>query len=313
MREEYGPVQPGRGLDAEPVPPLLLEQAERRPRRRPRIPAPAPPGGGAARRHRPRTPPDLPARRAAVREHAVAGLEAELRQWAAMSRAGGPLEKHRSQLDAVGALFGAAVADVRVRLADGRAREVPGRVLDLHHVWDFYRTRFLLRQVRAYRRFLDVADELAWETYGPVVRLAGCPAHGAAARRLQPGGLAAGPPQGRRLPRSAAPGRHPHARGPGGRGRAAVPGDRRALVLRLPSARPADRGARGRPPRRRRLRPRRGDRRAGRGRRSGSGPARALGALGGRGVRRRVRRRAVRPRLRRRTRRPARQRRRRRG
>ncbi|KUN02862.1 hypothetical protein AQI95_25360 [Streptomyces yokosukanensis] len=27
VREEYGPVQPGRGLDAEPVPPLLLEQA----------------------------------------------------------------------------------------------------------------------------------------------------------------------------------------------------------------------------------------------------------------------------------------------
>jgi hypothetical protein len=90
-----------------------------------------------------------------------------------VSRAGGPLEKHRSQLDAVGALLGAAVADVRVRLTDGRAHEVPGRVLDLHHVWDFYRTRFLLRQVRAYRRFLDVADELAWETYGPVVRLAG--------------------------------------------------------------------------------------------------------------------------------------------
>jgi hypothetical protein len=27
VREEYGPVQPGRGLDAEPVPPLLLERA----------------------------------------------------------------------------------------------------------------------------------------------------------------------------------------------------------------------------------------------------------------------------------------------
>ncbi|MFB8180411.1 hypothetical protein ACFC8N_31100 [Streptomyces sp. NPDC055966] len=90
-----------------------------------------------------------------------------------MSRAGGPLEKHRSQLDAVGVLLGAAVADVRVRLTDGRACEVPGRVLDLHHVWDFYRTRFMLRHVRAYRRFLDVADELAWETYGPVVRLPG--------------------------------------------------------------------------------------------------------------------------------------------
>ncbi|KOV61824.1 hypothetical protein [Streptomyces sp. MMG1121] len=92
-----------------------------------------------------------------------------------MSRAGGPLEKHRSQLDAVGALLGAVLVDVRARLADGRGAEVPGRVLDLHHVWDFYRTRFLLRRVREYRRCLDVADELAWECYGPVLGLAGSP------------------------------------------------------------------------------------------------------------------------------------------
>ncbi|MEV5880089.1 hypothetical protein AB0L75_38960 [Streptomyces sp. NPDC052101] len=70
-------------------------------------------------------------------------------------------------------LLGVGVADVRARLTDGRAEEVPGRVLDLHHVWDFYRTRFLLRRVREYRRFLDVADELAWECYGPVLGLAG--------------------------------------------------------------------------------------------------------------------------------------------
>jgi hypothetical protein len=83
------------------------------------------------------------------------------------------LEKHHSQLDAVLALLGVGVADVRTRLADGRGADVPGRVLDLHHVWDFYRTRFLLRRVRDYRRFLDVADELAWECYGPVLGLAG--------------------------------------------------------------------------------------------------------------------------------------------
>ncbi|MER6025709.1 hypothetical protein [Streptomyces sp. NPDC001851] len=65
------------------------------------------------------------------------------------------------------------MADVRARLADGRAGEVPGRVLDLHHVWDYYRTRFLLRRVRDYRRVLDVADEVAWECYGPVLGLAG--------------------------------------------------------------------------------------------------------------------------------------------
>ncbi|MEU8032270.1 hypothetical protein AB0C13_27150, partial [Streptomyces sp. NPDC049099] len=71
------------------------------------------------------------------------------------------------------ALLGVGVADIRARLADGRADDVPGRVLDLHHVWDYYRTRFLLRRVRDYRRVLDVADELAWECYGPVLGLAG--------------------------------------------------------------------------------------------------------------------------------------------
>lgn len=77
------------------------------------------------------------------------------------------------------ALLGVGLADVRARLADGRGAEVPGRVLDLHHVWDFYRTRFLLRRVRDYRRFLEVADELAWECYGPVLQLTG-------ARRKEP-------------------------------------------------------------------------------------------------------------------------------
>ncbi|WP_031170433.1 hypothetical protein [Streptomyces durhamensis] len=71
------------------------------------------------------------------------------------------------------ALLGVGLADVRARLGDGRAGDVPGRVLDLHHVWDFYRTRFLLRRVRDYRRLLGVADELAWECYGPVLGLAG--------------------------------------------------------------------------------------------------------------------------------------------
>ncbi|MGW3206425.1 hypothetical protein [Streptomyces sp. NPDC001135] len=71
------------------------------------------------------------------------------------------------------ALLGVGVADVRARLADGRGDEVPGRVLDLHHVWDYYRTRLLLRRVRDYRRVLDVADEVAWECYGPVLGLTG--------------------------------------------------------------------------------------------------------------------------------------------
>lgn len=103
----------------------------------------------------------------------VDGLVDELRQWEAVSRGGGPLEKHRTQIDAVLALLDAGVADARERLADGRGREVPARILDLHHVWDFFRGRFLLRRVRGYRRTLDVADELAWECYRPILDLPG--------------------------------------------------------------------------------------------------------------------------------------------
>ncbi|GAA3504978.1 hypothetical protein GCM10019016_120910 [Streptomyces prasinosporus] len=101
------------------------------------------------------------------------GLEEELRRWEEVSRAGGPLEKHRSQVDAVLALLGVGVADARARLADGRGDDVPGRVLDLYHVWDFYRSRLMLRRVRSYRRYLDVADELAWECYRRVPDLPG--------------------------------------------------------------------------------------------------------------------------------------------
>jgi hypothetical protein len=103
----------------------------------------------------------------------VDGLVDELRQWEAVSRGGGPLEKHRTQIDATLALLDAGVADARERLADGRGHEVPARILDLHHVWDFFRGRFLLRRVRGYRRTLDIADELAWECYRPVLDLPG--------------------------------------------------------------------------------------------------------------------------------------------
>ncbi|MEB8343016.1 hypothetical protein [Streptomyces endophyticus] len=103
----------------------------------------------------------------------VDGLVGELRQWEAVSRVGGPLEKHRTQIDAVLVLLNAGVVDARERLADGRADSVPARILDLHHVWDFFRGRFLLRRVRGYRRTLEVADELAWECYRPVLDLPG--------------------------------------------------------------------------------------------------------------------------------------------
>ncbi|MGW7005214.1 hypothetical protein ACWGCW_21015 [Streptomyces sp. NPDC054933] len=115
------------------------------------------------------------ARLAAEQRHILDSLGAELGYWRSVSRSGCPLEKHRSQVDAVVTLLSPGLEDAELRLADGRGDQVPGQVLDLFHIWDFFRGRFMLRQVRDHRRWLDAADELAWECYRPVMAVAGGP------------------------------------------------------------------------------------------------------------------------------------------
>ncbi|GLW27373.1 hypothetical protein [Actinoplanes regularis] len=90
--------------------------------------------------------------------HAVRGLCDEWAYWRELATAEA-MEKHTSQIEAITSLLGAALAEVP-ELADPFER-----VLDLHHVWDFFRAKLLLRQVEPLRRILDVADELAWAVY----------------------------------------------------------------------------------------------------------------------------------------------------
>ncbi|MEU7577929.1 hypothetical protein AB0B50_10040 [Streptomyces sp. NPDC041068] len=42
---------------------------------------------------------------------------------------------------------------------------LPVLVLDLHHVWDYFRSKFALRRLAEYRDCLAVADEIAWACY----------------------------------------------------------------------------------------------------------------------------------------------------
>jgi hypothetical protein len=106
-------------------------------------------------------------RRAAELRHAAGSLRAEWAFWRAQADAA--LEKHSTQIESVERTLGAALERVGVGEPGDRAE----RVLDLHHVWDFFRVKFALRYIDPIRSFLDVADELAWAAYGPAMTAAG--------------------------------------------------------------------------------------------------------------------------------------------
>ncbi|MFI5658503.1 hypothetical protein [Streptomyces sp. NPDC051684] len=104
-------------------------------------------------------------------ESLLDGLEDELAAWRHLALdTKAPLEKHRSQLRAVEAMLGEGIAAARAELAAGSAAAgLHVLVLDLHHVWDYFRSKFALRRLDEYRGYLDAADELAWACYaGPL-------------------------------------------------------------------------------------------------------------------------------------------------
>ncbi|MEB8340609.1 hypothetical protein [Streptomyces endophyticus] len=104
-------------------------------------------------------------------ESLLDGLGDELTAWRRLTvgeRA--PLEKHHSQLRSVEGMLSEGIAAARAELAAGSgAAALPVLVLDLHHVWDYFRSKFALRRLDEYRGYLDAADELAWACYeGPL-------------------------------------------------------------------------------------------------------------------------------------------------
>lgn len=104
-------------------------------------------------------------------ESLLDGLEDELAAWRGLSLGTtAPLEKHRSQLRSVQAMLSEGIAAARTELAAGSgAAGLHVLVLDLHHVWDYFRSKFALRRLEEYRGYLDAADELAWACYaGPL-------------------------------------------------------------------------------------------------------------------------------------------------
>ncbi|GAA0973016.1 hypothetical protein GCM10009555_027190 [Acrocarpospora macrocephala] len=107
-------------------------------------------------------------RRAELRAK-LGGLEAELASWSELSRAGGPLEKHHTQVAAIVAAMAVPIAELRPRVDAADVLdtwpETERSLLRIHQVLEYFRSKLTLRFVAAFRDYLAMADEFAWECY----------------------------------------------------------------------------------------------------------------------------------------------------
>ncbi|GAA3828165.1 hypothetical protein GCM10022226_56170 [Sphaerisporangium flaviroseum] len=104
------------------------------------------------------------------------GLEAELASWTELSRAGGPLEKHHTQVAAIVAAMAVPIAELRPRLDDpGTWAQTERLLIRVHAVLEYFRSKLMLRFVPAFRDYLAMADQYAWECYLPARQRATVP------------------------------------------------------------------------------------------------------------------------------------------
>jgi hypothetical protein len=113
-------------------------------------------------------------RKAVELEAKLRTLETELGVWLAESGEGRSLQKHNSQIEAVAATLETPLRDAHDRLAAARhqsllseALDLEVMILELHRVWDFFRSKLALRYVEHFRQPLLVASELAWRCFEP--------------------------------------------------------------------------------------------------------------------------------------------------
>lgn len=105
--------------------------------------------------------------------HVLVDFRAELDEWDSTVVDNGPLHKHRSQVKGAVGVLRAALESVECMPAQDRSERAAEILLDLHHLWDFFRGKLLIRHLPRYKTLLDVTDELAWSLYNPARTAAG--------------------------------------------------------------------------------------------------------------------------------------------
>jgi hypothetical protein len=116
------------------------------------------------------------ARTAAELRAKLSGLTSELTSWReATVREDGPLRRHHTQVRTVAGTLEQASADLAKELGGEdqglwvleEARRMNRRIVDLHRLWGFFRSKLALRYVPWLERPLIAADDLAWACYEP--------------------------------------------------------------------------------------------------------------------------------------------------
>ena len=115
-------------------------------------------------------------RRAELRSK-LSSVAAEFEHWRAASAKGELLRKHHSQIErTTRALAGLAdriehdLGDAQGESVLGRSQQIERAVLDLHRLWDYFRSKLALRFVVWFQQPLYAVDELAWACYEPIQR-----------------------------------------------------------------------------------------------------------------------------------------------
>jgi hypothetical protein len=123
----------------------------------------------------------IAARKRAEIEQKLAGIRLEFAHWIAEAGAGKPLRKHQSQIqrltDQLGGMVDRVAKKVSAVPAEGDnllsgSRSMQLRILEVHRLWDYYRSKLSLRYVTSFADYLAAADDLAWECYEPARRAA---------------------------------------------------------------------------------------------------------------------------------------------
>jgi hypothetical protein len=119
--------------------------------------------------------PDVASRKRDELRRKLQGLPLELKYWMEESEAGRPHEKHYRQIrrlvpqmlqlhDPIAQEFENLTSDAGL-LTECRRLEM--RILAVHTVWDYFRSKFVMRAQEPFASFLKTADAFAWACYGP--------------------------------------------------------------------------------------------------------------------------------------------------
>ena len=114
-------------------------------------------------------------RRRAELHAKLASIELEFGRWRDASERGQPLRKHHRQIrrvtKALDAMRIRIAQDVEAAAGDdvlARARQLERSILELHRLWDYFRSKLALRSVSWFQQPLYAVDELAWACYEPL-------------------------------------------------------------------------------------------------------------------------------------------------